>query len=217
MSKKELCKRYLLFVISLFFIAVGVALTKRSALGVSPISSVANMFSLKYTFLTMGNWLLVWNCILIIGQIAVLRKNFKLYQLLQLPLSLIFGCFTDFGMLCVSFIPVTPYIMRLAMVFAGVVFLGFGVALSVIADVIMNSAEAFVKAVSDVTGKIFGNVKVAFDVACVIISVVLSLVFFDMRVVETREGTLIAAVCTGFVVKFFCKRLKNPLDKILLK
>lgn len=217
MSKKELIKRYFLFIISLFFIAIGVAFTKRSALGVSPISSVANMLSLKYSFLSMGNWLLVWNCVLIIGQIVVLRKQFQPYQLLQLPLSIIFGYFTDFGMMCVSFVPASSYIIRLFMVFAGVVFLGFGVSLSVIANVIMNSAEAFVKAVSDVTGKHFGNVKVGFDVACVVVSVTLSLIFFDMNIVETREGTLIAAVCTGFVVKFFCKLLKEPLEKILIK
>ena len=35
MTKKEMGKRYLLFIISLFFIGLGIALTKRSELGVS--------------------------------------------------------------------------------------------------------------------------------------------------------------------------------------
>ena len=39
MSKKEKVKRYVLFIISLFFSALGVAITKHGALGVSPISS----------------------------------------------------------------------------------------------------------------------------------------------------------------------------------
>ena len=37
MSKKETIKRYTLFIISLFFSALGVAVTKHGALGVSPI------------------------------------------------------------------------------------------------------------------------------------------------------------------------------------
>lgn len=37
MSKKETAKRYVLFVISLFFSALGVAFTKHGELGVSPI------------------------------------------------------------------------------------------------------------------------------------------------------------------------------------
>ena len=217
MKAKEITKRYILFVISLFFIAVGVAFTKRSALGVSPISSVANMLSLKFTFLSMGNWLLVWNCILIAGQIVVLRIRFQLYQLLQLPLSILFGYFTDLAMTMISGIPITAYLSQLVMLIGGGVVLGVGVSLSVIANVIMNSAEAFVKAVSDVTDINFGNIKVAFDVACVIISVSLSIVFFNGKIVETREGTLIAAVCTGFVVKFFCRLLKQPLERMLVR
>lgn len=35
MSKKEIIKRYVLFIISLFFAALGVAITKRGELGVS--------------------------------------------------------------------------------------------------------------------------------------------------------------------------------------
>lgn len=49
--------------------------------------------------------------------------------------------------------------VRLIMVIIGIVILGFGISLSVIADVIMNSGEAFVKAVSDTIDKKFGNVK----------------------------------------------------------
>lgn len=98
MQKKEILKRYILFVISLFFAALGVAFTKRGELGVSPISSVANVLSFKFPQLYMGNWLIVWNCVLIVGQIVALRKNFKPLQLLQIPISFLFGWFTDLGM-----------------------------------------------------------------------------------------------------------------------
>ena len=50
MTIKETIKRYLLFIICLFFMGLGVALTKHGELGVSPISSVANVVSLKFTF-----------------------------------------------------------------------------------------------------------------------------------------------------------------------
>ena len=81
MSKREIAKRYLLFIISLFFSAVGVAFTKHGELGVSPISSVANDMSYKFP------------------------------SLLQVPLSFVFGWFTDFGMWMMSFIP--PAILKI--------------------------------------------------------------------------------------------------------
>lgn len=211
MDKKEIAKRYGLLVIGLFFAALGVALTKRGELGVSPISSVANVLSYQFTDLTLSSWLILWNCVLILGQILLLRRNFQPIQFLQLPLSFLFGWFTDFGMWLVSFLPVQVYAVRLLMVLAGTVVLGFGITLSVIADQIMNSGEAFVKAISDVTHQEFGTIKVVFDISCVLIALILSLLFFEGAIVGTREGTIIAALCTGFVVKFFSRRLTAPL------
>lgn len=214
MNRKELFKRYLLFIISLFFSALGVAFTRHGELGVSPISSVANVMS-YYCSLSLGTLLIIWNCILIAGQIAILRKKFQLIQLLQVPLSFLFGWFTDLGLKIVSAIPADNYPVRLAMVFTGIIILGFGISLAVIANVIMNSGEALVKAISDTLNRNFGNVKVIFDISCVTLSVILSLVLFDMKIIGTREGTVLSAFLTGFAVKFFIRLLKKPVDKIL--
>ena len=215
MKKVEVLKRYVLFIIGLFFAGIGVAFTKHGELGVSPISSVANVMSCKFTFFSIGYWLIFWNCVLIVGQILILRRDFKLYQILQIPLSFLFGFFTDFGMWLVSFIPVPNYFIKLFMLFIGIVVLALGIALSVIANVIMNSGEAIVKAISDKTGFEFGNVKVAFDISCVTLALALSLLFFDFRIVGIREGTILSALCTGFVVKFFSRHLREGLEKVL--
>lgn len=217
MAKKELAKRYILLIISLFFSAVGVAVTKHGELGVSPISSVANVLSFKFTALSLGSWLIIWNFILIIGQVLILRKKFRLIQLLQIPVSFLFGWFTDFGTWCVSSIPTDSYFVRIILVIAGVAILGFGISLSVAANVVMNSGEAFVKAISDSLRLKFGNVKIGFDISCVVLSVILSVLFFSGTVKGTREGTLIAAVCTGLAVKLFSSLFNDPLNKFLSK
>ncbi len=216
MDKKEVIKRYILLVIGLFFSALGVSITKHGALGVSPISSVSNILSCKFTSLSLGTWLIIWNCILIVGQVIVLRKKFRIIQLLQVPISFLFGYFTDFGLWCISAVPADNYLVQLILVIAGIVILGFGISITVIADVVMNSGEAFVKAVSDVLHKNFGNVKIVFDICCVIGSVILSMLFFDFKIVEIREGTIIAAILTGLTVKLFNRLLKKSLDKFIL-
>ncbi len=217
MRKNELIKRYILFIISLFFSGLGVALTKHGELGVSPISSVANIMSYKFPALSMGSWLIVWNCILIVGQIVILRKKFQPIQLLQVPLSFVFGWFTDLGLWIVSPIPTDIYIVRLVCVFLGIAILGFGISLSVIANVIMNAGEAFVKSISDTIKKDFGNVKIAFDVFCVAFSIVLSLIFFNLRIVGAREGTIISAFMTGIFVKIFVRLIHKPISAIICK
>lgn len=216
MNKKELFKRSIFMVLGLFFSAVGVAVTKHGELGVSPISSVANVMSIKFSVLSLGEWLIIWNCVLILGQIVILRRNFKIIQLLQVPISFLFGWFTDFGMWLVSFFTADTYFLRMTFVVAGVIMLGFGISLAVTANVIMNSGEAFVKAVSDVFTKNFGNVKIGFDIGCVVLAVVISLIFFNYKIVGTREGTLVAAVLTGLSVKLFSRLVKKPLSDFFI-
>lgn len=215
MSKIETLKRYILFVISLFFAALGVAFTKHAELGVSPISAVANVLSCKFTVFSLGTWLIIWNCALIAGQILILRKKFQPIQLLQIPLSFLFGWFTDIGMKIVTPIPIKSYFVQILLVLIGIFILAFGISLSVIANVIMNSGEAFVKAISDTINKKFGNVKITFDICCVAIALILSLSFFNFEIVGIREGTIISALMTGTVVKLFTRLLKKPIDIIL--
>ena len=217
MTKKEIFKRYILFILCLFFMGIGVALTKHGELGVSPISSVANVVSIKFSFLSFGTWLTVSNCVLLLGQVILLRKNFMPFQLLQIPLSFLFGYFTDFGLYLAGFIPNDIYIVKLLLVIFGIVVLGFGITLGVIANVILNSGEAFVKALSDVLHKDFSNVKIAFDISWVALSIVLSLIFFNGSLVGTREGTVISAVFTGVAVKLWLKLIKKPIENVLIK
>ena len=201
--KKELIFRYILLLVGLLFSGIGVAITRRGELGVSPISSVANIISLRFSAVSFGTWLFIWNCMLVLGQALLLRKDFKLFQLLQIPLSVLFGWFTDFGVWIAHFIPNNFYPVRLLLVLIGTAILGFGISLSVMANVLMNAGEAFVKALSDKTHYAFGNVKIVFDISCVILSVLLSLLLFPFQILGAREGTAIAALCTGLAVKFF--------------
>ena len=196
---------------------IGVALTKHGELGVSPISSVANVVSIKFTFLSFGNWLTISNCVLLIGQILLLRKNFKPIQLLQIPLSFLFGYFTDFGLYLAGFIPNDIYVIKLLLVISGIIVLGFGITLGVIANVILNSGEAFVKALSDVIHKEFSNVKITFDVSWVAFSIILSLFFFGGELVGTREGTILSAIFTGIAVKLWLKLIKRPIERIICR
>lgn len=218
-SVKEWVKRYAFCALGLFISALGVAFTRIGELGVSQVSSVANVLSIKFPFLTLGNWLILWNCLLILLQILILRKNFKIIQLfLQLIVSFLFGYFTDFGVWLFSAIPVSgesPYVLRIVTVLIGTALVAFGICFNVIASAVMNAGESFVRAISDTSHKDFGTLKIIVDVSFVVISVVLSLVFFQGQLIGVREGTVIAALLTGFLIKIFVKPLRPGLTKFI--
>ena len=215
MSKRELIKRYLLLIIGLFVMAMGISLMVKAKLGTSPISSTPYVFSMKYTAISLGTFSFIWNMILILGQLIILRKQFKLYQIIQVPLSVLFGIFIDIATDMIGWINSQNYFVSLFVLILGCIVLALGVSFTVIADVIMNSGEAFVKAITIRNGKNFGDMKVAFDVSLVILAMIGSFIFFG-EIRGVREGTVVAAIISGFIIKYFNKVLKPRIDKFLI-
>ena len=215
MAKNEFLKRSIILLIGIFFVALGVAFTRHASLGVTPISCIANVLSLRFTSVTFGTWVFVSYFIFITMQFLILRKDFKPYQFFQLPLSFLCGYFTDLGLYIAGFIPNTKYYEELILVLLGGIILGAGITISVMADLILNPGEAIIKVISDVSKKDFGSTKIAFDIFCVITGVILSLVLFRGKVMGIREGTLISAIFVGLVVKFMKKILEKPITRFI--
>jgi uncharacterized membrane protein YczE len=80
-------KRYLLFLVGLFVNALGVSLVTKANLGTSPISSIPYVLSLNFPF-TLGNFTIFFSIFLIVLQILILRKNFKIFCRYRYPLHL---------------------------------------------------------------------------------------------------------------------------------
>ncbi|MDD4688618.1 MAG: DUF6198 family protein [Eubacteriales bacterium] len=215
MTKKETVKRYILFLVGMFFISCGVAIAKHSELGVTTISSVANVVSIKFDFISIGSWIFIWNMILIMVQMAILRKDFKSMDFMQIGVAFTLGYATDLCLLFVSLIPLPNYYARLATVIVGIIVLSFGISITFIADTLLNAAEAFVKVIGLKTGKNLGNIKMALDASTVSLAIILSLIFFDGQVIGVREGTIIAVFLIGPIVKRCNKLLEDPLNRLI--
>lgn len=212
MTKIELTKRYMLFIFGLFINATGISLITKAGLGTSPISSLPYTFSLGTPF-SLGQLTFALNVVLVLGQILLLRKDFKLIQFLQIPISVLFGFFVDLTMFLFNSLDPTFYPLKIAALLGGCIILGCGVAAEVIADVVMLSGEAFVVALCGKLKKDFGLTKVCFDATLALSSCVTSLIMFG-AVISVREGTIIAAVLVGLFAKFFRKRL-SFMDRVL--
>ena len=198
-------KRYIIFLVGLFVNSLGVSLITKANLGTSPISSIPYVLSLNFP-LTLGNFTIIFSILLIILQLFILRKNFKLEHLLQIPISILFGYFIDLTMLLFSFVNPTAYIAKLIYLLIGCVFLGFGVYMEVLADVAMLPGESFVRAIVQTWHREFGSTKVCFDVSMAVIAAALSFILAH-RLDGVREGTVIAALLVGFLARQFGRLL----------
>ena len=198
-------KRYVIFLIGLFVNSLGVSLITKASLGTSPISSIPYVLSLSFPF-TLGNFTIFFSVFLILLQLLILRKNFKLEHVLQIPVSIIFGYFIDLTMLLFTWVNPQAYVMKIVYLLIGCLILGFGVYMEVLADVVMLPGESFVRAIVLTWKTNFGTTKICFDVSMAVIAAILSFVFTG-HLNGVREGTIIAALLVGFIARVFGKKL----------
>lgn len=212
-DKTELIKRYIFLLAGLFVNGLGVSFITKAGLGTSPITSIPYTLSLGFTP-TVGMFTLVFNIFLVILQVILLRRNFQLQNLLQLPIIALFSFFIDLTMSLLGFMQPETYAMKVVSLIVGCLILGFGVFMEMAANVAMLPGEATVRAVSDVFSTDFGKTKIAFDSSMTVIAAILSFIMFR-HLDGVREGTIVAAILVGFIARLF-KKYIGVIEKILI-
>lgn len=204
--------RYITFIVGLYFLSLGIVFIVTSTLGTTPISSVNYVVTL-HTPISLGTATFLINVLLIIGQFWLIRAGLgtrkdRVEILLQLPFSLLFAIFIDLNMALTGSIEPTSYPMALALLGAGCISQAVGVVLELKPNVAIMSAEGFVKYAARRYNKDFGRLKVIFDVSLVSSALLLG-VACSGHIEGVREGTVIAALSTGFIVSFLSRHIFN--------
>ena len=211
---KKLTKRLGMYLAGLFVMTAGIALSVKSRMGVSPVSSIPYTLTCIWG-IEMGKATILFHCALVLIQILLLRKKFRPKNLLQVLVGIVFGYFTTFCNWCVSFLPdPSSIVIRLIMLLLSVVLIAFGIFLYLPPDIMPLAGEGTIQAVSDVTGLAFARVKVLFDSSMVAISLICCFAFLH-SLGSVGAGTIIAALLVGTVLGGFTKRLGAQRDRWL--
>ena len=214
-EKDNLGRRHAIFLIGLFICSFGVACTTKAGLGTTPTVSIPYTLSLIFTDLSFGNWLIIFSMLQIIAQIIMLRKRTVVSEIvIQVVLTFAYGYLTDFSFSILKGLEVNSYILKIIFLLIGCVIIAFGVYLELLGNVGMLSGDAFIKAIATITNKEYGNVKIITDVSMSVISATLAVAVLH-RLAGVREGTIIAALMIGIIIKYFKKILKPVIDQIL--
>ena len=204
---KKLALRWLVYIAGLLVLALGITLNTKTGLGVSPIISVAFVAS-ELGGWSIGNTTLVAYIVFMLMQLALKGKKYRAWDLLQLPLSIVF---TRFMNLFSDRIPVQTQLPgQLLTLLLAIVLTGIGAAMSLDMRLIPNPGDGIVQAISDFTGKEMGLCKNWFDGIMVALALILSLAVRH-RVIGVGIGTLAAILGIGRVIAVFNKLFLNKL------
>ena len=199
--------QYFFCAAGLILISFGVALTTKAGLGTSPISAIPYSLSLIIPELSMGTWLILFSIALVLIEIILLKGKMPAKSWIsQLLISFPVGWLIDAAMWLLT--PFNPelYLVKVLTVILGCVIIALGAYLCVSASLLVLPGDGFVQVLAQVTGKSFGGVRVISDTTQILIAAVLCLIFLH-ALVGVREGTIIAAILVGSIVKIFARIL----------
>lgn len=202
----EMTKRVLVMIVGMIILALGLAICVNADLGISPITTLAYTLTTIFPAISLGTFTFLQHLLFLLLTIFLLRKEFKLWQLLQLPCSLLFGTCIDLWEYVLRDVQPTAYTSRLLLLAVGIVIVGLGFSLIYTSHVALESNTVFLNAVSFRTGLPYGKLKTISDIVIVVIAAVVGLIFLH-QIVGIREGTVISALLIGYVAGFFNKKL----------
>ena len=205
--------RYVLYLLSLFIISLGAAISIKANLGTSPLICIPYVSSL-ITKLSVGTTTFIFGFVLVGLQLVILRGDFEKRQYLQIVMGTIFSAFIDFSLMLVDFINPVDYVSQMLVLLVSCVVIAIGVLLEIKTEVIYLPPDGIIVALSKALNKEFGKIKPYCDVTFVVITVILSFVFLGY-LAGVREGTVISAIIIGPIVRVLKKYFDPYLDLIV--
>lgn len=175
----------------------GVVLMLYSGAGISAISSVPFAFSEVLPRLSLGTWTYLFQGLLVLS-LMILRKKFVPQYLFSFVVGFVFGKLLDFYELWIPLLP-KGLVMQVIYFVVSYLLICFGIALSNRCKLPIIPTDLFPRELSAITGAAYSKIKIVFDVSCLAVTMLLTLLFLG-HLEGLGIGTILAACTMGKVI-----------------
>ena len=202
------------YLLGLILLALGTAFMDLANLGMGMVIVPSYVIHLKlsqsFPFVTFGMVAYLFQLLLLI-LLAVAGRKFRLSYLFAFMAAFLFGCFLDLFELFVLKIPCGTLLSRVVAYAAGEILCAWGVSFMFHTYVTPEVYELIVKEVSAKRHWDINKVKMAYDIASVVLGIVLSFLFFGFgRFEGIKIGTLVCAIINGPLIGL-CSKANDAL------
>lgn len=209
---KGLSWRILFYLVGQFLCGCGIGLSVNARLGVMPGSSLAFACSQVWG-MDLGLWAFVLFFLMMLVQILLLGKEFRLRDVSQLISALISSAFISLGNHITSFWTPKTYPERFAELLLGLVVFALSIAIYIDTDLLINAPERTTLAISKRCKVSLGMAKIIMDCTLVISAVLVTYIGIG-KIVGVREGTFISAFFVGIIMDAIHKKIAPGIKKL---
>ena len=203
--------RIIIYICGIFLLALGGVLAIKSNLGASPVSSLPLSIS-KFSSISLGTAAAILFTIYVGMQIILLKRDFKMIQLLQIVFAILFGQIMNFFNLIIN-INVDSFYIRIFICILSFFITSLGIVFTITADIVPVAPDGLSQAISKKARIDFGKAKIYFD--CVIVILSGSILLFNGKGLDGLGiGTILSALLVGRIVAYINKSLKHKIEYI---
>ena len=194
--------RIAIYICGIFLLALGGVLAIKSNLGASPVSSLPLSIS-KVTSISLGTAAAILFIIYVGIQILILRRDFKIVQLLQTM---------NFFNAIIN-INVDSFYIRIVICILSFFITAFGVTFTITANIVPVAPDGLAQVISKKAKIEFGKAKIYFD--CVVVALSVGILLINNKGLDGLGiGTVLSALLVGRIVAYINKNLKHKIENI---
>lgn len=198
----------------LLVMTLGIAISIKSGLGVSPTSAIPYTMSIVLG-MDMGLATTVFSFFCALLEIPILRKDYKIANFLQIPVSVVFGVFMSACTMLVEGLPaVNSFAVRFVLMLISTVIIAAGVFSYVSSGFVPLPAEGVLVAIAQKTKFSFATLKLIGDVGMVVVSLAVCLIVMGQWG-SIGIGTIVSAFLVGAEMKILAKHFGEKISKLL--
>ena len=191
--------------IGLLLLAFGTALTERGGFGISMVVAPAYLLHLKLSaflpWFSFGVAEYAFQALVLLLLTLLLKKG-KLSYLLSFATTVLYGLALDVSMLLTSMLPADTLTTRFLVYLPGVLICAAGISLLFRTYLPPEAYELFVKELAVRLRKPIPLTKTVYDCGSLLLSVLLSYMFFG-KIVGLGPGTVVCALANGILIRLF--------------
>lgn len=207
-------RQLIVYFLGIILLSFGTACSARSLLGVAPTNIIAYVLSLIFKK-DHGHVSTLYSWSFVMLQILLLRRRFKMRNLIQIPVAYVFGSLLTLWNNLLSQISIHTYWQQLLLLVCSIIIVSFGIVLFLSADYYPLPPDAFLLTLVAVQPNWkYAHLKSIYDLGCTALAIAFGLIFTG-KLSGVREGTIISALAVGPLVSMITKWLMHPLQTFM--
>ncbi|NEW65719.1 YitT family protein [Carnobacteriaceae bacterium zg-84] len=204
---RENIVNFLLTILSVVFLGIGVSFSVKADIGLGSIDA----FNLSWSYLTgydIGTMTTVTNMMCVFLQILILRKNFRVRQFLQIPVSFVLGISISMILTYVlSHITITHYPFQLILAVIGYIIAAISVGCMIALNCVSSPIEALGLVLCEKGNFNFRRFRQWYDVCLVGFAIIVCSIL--QEALPIREGTIISILMYAKIASWVRYKLEQ--------